>query len=114
MRHNDPELTGTVSHDSLHIRLAKWRLSNLREWLIFANKLFTLLFTRVSFCSSSGSSSIVIGCLAFFVALVLFRAGANSVNICCLSKTFQELQHLPTLLLDKLGNPVLHSLELLS
>jgi hypothetical protein len=27
-------------------------------------------------------------------------AGANSVNICCLSKTFQELQHLPTLLLD--------------
>jgi hypothetical protein len=31
-------------------------------------------------------------------------AGANSVNICCLSKTFQELQHLPTLLLDKLGN----------
>jgi hypothetical protein len=26
-------------------------------------------------------------------------AGANSDNICCLSKTFQEIQHLPTLLL---------------
>ena len=49
---------------SLHIRLAKWRLSDLRERLIFANK----LFTRVSFCSSSGSSSIVIGSLTFFVA----------------------------------------------
>jgi hypothetical protein len=60
-------LTGTVSHDSLHIRLAKWRLSDLRERLIFANK----LFTRVSSCSSS----IVIGCcLTFFVAFVLLKA----------------------------------------
>jgi hypothetical protein len=32
---------------SLHIRLEKWRLSDLRERLVFANK----LFTRVSFCS---------------------------------------------------------------
>jgi cytochrome bd-type quinol oxidase subunit 1 len=32
------------------------------------------VFTTVSFCSSSGSSSIVIGCLTFFVAFVLFNA----------------------------------------
>ena len=89
MRHHDPGLTGTVSHDSLHIWLAKWGLSDLGERLIFANK----LFTRVSFCSSSGSSSIVIGCLTFFVAFVLFKASRRS-NICCLCKTFQELQHL--------------------
>jgi hypothetical protein len=55
---------------SLHIRLAKWRLSDLRERLIFANK----LFRRVSSCSSSGSSSIVTGCLTFFVAFVHFKA----------------------------------------
>jgi hypothetical protein len=72
------------------IRLAKWRLSDLGERLIFANK----LFTRVSFCSSSGSSSIVIGCLIFFVPLqsespehtvlifAVFPRPSKSFNIC--------------------------------
>ena len=36
------------------------------------------LFTRFSFRSSSGSVSIVIGCLTFFVALVLFKASRRS------------------------------------
>ena len=74
MRHNDPGQYRMTHKHSLHIRLAKGLLSDLRERLIFANK----LFTRVSFCSSSGSSSIVIGCLTFFVALVLFKASRRS------------------------------------
>ena len=45
MRHNDPGQYRMTHKHSLHIRLAKWRLSDLRERLIFANK----LFTRISF-----------------------------------------------------------------
>jgi hypothetical protein len=104
MRPNDPGQYRMTHKHSLHIRLAKWRLSDLRERLIFAKK----LFTRISFLfvfwfvvnrhrlphflrrfsplqNESPEQTALI--FAFFPI-----------------KTFQELQHLPTLLLDKLGN----------
>jgi hypothetical protein len=81
-----------VSRDSLHIRLAKWRLSDLRERLIFSNK----VFTRVSFCSFSDSSSIVIGCLTFFVAFVLFKVIRRSEQRYKYLLSFQDLPRAST------------------
>ena len=74
-----------------------WRNGDCRTFakgLFFSNKLFTM----VSFCSSSPVASL----FSLLSSSSKQVAGANSVNICCLSKTSQELQHLPTLFVDKL------------
>jgi hypothetical protein len=75
-------LTGTVSHDSLHIRLAKWRLSDLPK----AKRLFLLTNCSRGFRPVRRQSSSAAASLSSSLSSSSKRvAGANRVNICCLS-----------------------------